>query len=63
MNITFVSVNKSNDNHVKSTKRDLYGDVVMVWQLIHALQVNSRLLSDVQKIFPPTDDIKEFSTL
>ena len=32
----------------------------MICQPIHALQVNTRLLLNFQKIFPPTDNIEQF---
>ncbi len=35
-------------------------DVVRVWQLIHKLQVNSKLLSDFRKVVPPTNDNEKF---
>ena len=61
VNSKFVSVNESNNTNVKSSNRDLCGNVVMIWQLIHALQVNTRLLLDFHKIIQPIDDIEQFS--
>jgi hypothetical protein len=35
-------------------------NVVMVWQLIYALQHNARDVPGYQKIIPPNDDIRHF---
>ena len=63
VNSTFASVTQSHNNKVKSSNHDLCGDVVMIWHLIHALQVNESLLSDFQAISPPTDNIYLFYCL
>ena len=61
VNSTFTSVTQSNNNKVKSSNHDLCGDVVIIWHLIHALQVNTSLLLGFQAISPLTDNIYLFT--
>jgi hypothetical protein len=55
-NFDFITDNQES----KSSDRELWGGVVMIWGIIHAMEVNRHHLLEFQKVIPPTNDIEQF---
>ena len=58
VNDTFDFITENQES--KISERELWGGVVQIWGLIHALEVNRCHLSQFHKVIPPTNDIEQF---